>query len=72
MEPEIKIFPTPVSLAEEFAEEFACMINDSAKMNEPFTVALSGGSTPELLFSLIGEGFADKCQLGICSFFLGR
>lgn len=60
MEPEIKIFPSPVSLAEEFASEFAGMVSDSAIRNETFTVALSGGSTPELLYDFLGRRFAEK------------
>lgn len=71
MEPEINIFPTPVILAEEFAKEFARMINDSAIRNEPFTVALSGGSTPELLFDLIGERYAGEVSWQHVHFFWG-
>jgi len=54
----IKIFPTPFDLAEKFAEELVDMINESNQKGKPFTVALSGGSTPELLFSLLGEQYA--------------
>ncbi len=55
----IKIFPSPYDLAMKFAEEMAIMINESAKDNKPFTIALSGGSTPELLFRELAGKFAE-------------
>jgi 6-phosphogluconolactonase len=61
MEKIVKIFPSPDELAEKFAVEMAGMIDDSAKKNKPFTIVLSGGSTPELLFSLLGKKkYADS------------
>jgi len=55
---EIKIFPTPYELAEKFAEEIIYMINESIRKGKQFTIALSGGSTPELFFSLLAERYA--------------
>jgi len=55
---ELKIFQTSYELAESFAEEMISMIGVSAEKGKPFTVALSGGSTPELLFSLLGDQYA--------------
>lgn len=54
----VKIFATPKELAEKFADVMADMIIESAKKKKLFTVALSGGSTPELLFTLLGEKYA--------------
>ncbi len=54
----VKIFPTPYELAEKFAEEMVSMITEANKLGKPFSVALSGGSTPELLFSLLGDHYA--------------
>jgi 6-phosphogluconolactonase len=54
----IKIFPSPYELAERFAEEMVGMIKESANKKKIFTVALSGGSTPELLFTILSENFA--------------
>jgi 6-phosphogluconolactonase len=54
----VKIFPTPKELAETFAGEMAHMIIQSAKKKKLFNVALSGGSTPELLFTVLGENYA--------------
>lgn len=36
------------------------MIKESANKKETFTIALSGGSTPELLFSLLSENYAKS------------
>jgi len=54
----IHIFPTPHELAEKFAEEMISMVKESNEKERPFTVAFSGGSTPELLFSLLGDHYA--------------
>ena len=54
----VKIFPTPEKLAEEFALEIIRSVDESLRKIKPFTLALSGGSTPELLFRLLGEKFA--------------
>ena len=58
----VKIFPTPYELSKEFAEEMVNMIIESAKYSKPFTVALSGGSTPELLFSLLSVAVSVSWQ----------
>jgi len=47
----VRIFRTPYELAEKFAGEMVLMIKQAAEVNMPISVALSGGSTPELLFS---------------------
>jgi 6-phosphogluconolactonase/glucosamine-6-phosphate isomerase/deaminase len=50
MDKAIKIFPTPFELAEKFAETMAVLIAESGKKDIEFCIALSGGSTPELLY----------------------
>lgn len=60
MDNSIKIFSTPFKLAEKFAEEMVKMINISSGIKKTFTIALSGGSTPELLFTQIGNHFAGS------------
>jgi len=65
----IKIFPTPYDLAENFAGEIAKMITESAKMKSYLTIALSGGSTPELLFSLLGDNFSKSTPWEYVHFF---
>ena len=65
----VKIFPAPDELAEKFAEEFISMITESAKKKKPFSVAISGGSTPELLFSLFGDNFSKSAPWKNVHFF---
>jgi 6-phosphogluconolactonase len=58
VESSINIFPTPFELAERFAEELVSMIRESENEGRIFTLALSGGSTPGLLFSVLGDHFS--------------
>lgn len=67
----IKIFPSPYELAKKFAEEMVNMIAGSAKKTKPFTVALSGGSTPELLFTILSENFAESVPWEYVQIFWG-
>lgn len=60
MEWSVKNFPTPYLLAEKFAEDMVGLINESAKRKKPFSVALSGGSTPELLFTRLGDYYSKS------------
>lgn len=71
MDKSVKIFPSPYEMAEKFAEEMVQMINDSAKNSKPFSVALSGGSTPELLFSVLGDHFSRSANWESVHFFWG-
>jgi 6-phosphogluconolactonase len=71
LDKEIKIFPTPYELAEKFAEELVGIIADSAKMKKPVSVALSGGSTPELLFSVLGDHYPNSVPWEYVHFFWG-
>jgi 6-phosphogluconolactonase len=54
---EVKIFSTPEELAINFADDLIGMINESSDKNT-FTIALSGGNSPKLLFPVI----ADRCS----------
>jgi 6-phosphogluconolactonase len=67
----VKIFSTPYLLAERFAEELVTMITGSEKLMPPLTVALSGGSTPELLYSVIGDHFSKSAKWENVQFFWG-
>jgi 6-phosphogluconolactonase len=50
MKPTIKIFETADQLASALADEFQKAVNEQAKLNKNFYVALSGGNTPALFF----------------------
>ena len=71
MNKKVKIFSSPYELAEKFAEELVRRINKTAKNKKPLTVALSGGSTPELLLSILGERFSKSASWEYAHFFWG-
>jgi 6-phosphogluconolactonase len=54
-----KIFPSPQDLAEKFAEDLADRIKKAEKAGSPVTLAISGGKTPLLLFSLLAEKYSS-------------
>ena len=47
------------------------MVAESEKAGSPFTIALSGGSTPELLYSVIGDHFSKSVNWENVHFFWG-
>jgi 6-phosphogluconolactonase len=55
----IKIYPDAEKLAEEFAQEFVLFTTDSAREKGNLSIAFSGGSTPELFFTLLADRFSD-------------
>ncbi len=69
MEALFRIFPTPSELAEAFAEELAGRINNAGKSGLSFTLAVSGGSTPRLLFSVLAEKYCSSVNWGNVKFF---
>jgi len=71
LDKKVKIFPSPYELAEKFAEDLVIMINESAKKRKHLSVALSGGSTPELLFSILSGQFSDSALWEFVHFFWG-
>lgn len=69
MYPVIKIFPTPSKLAESVALEIVNKITESGKAGSPISIALSGGKTPKLLFSVLGDKFAKSVDWNIVHFY---
>jgi len=57
--PTIEILPTPAELFQAAAEEFARVGNTAIAARGRFTVALSGGSTPKSLYSLLAANYPD-------------
>lgn len=51
----IRTFPDPGALAKSFAAELTDRLNILAEHKSLITIALSGGSTPGLLFSILGD-----------------
>jgi 6-phosphogluconolactonase len=56
----VRIFSSPSQLAEDFADELISLIKGSLEIKKTFSIALSGGSTPELLFTVIGDRYATS------------
>jgi 6-phosphogluconolactonase len=53
MASEVCTFPTPAELFQSAAEQFLTLAKDAIQARGKFTVALSGGSTPKNLYSLL-------------------
>lgn len=70
-EPEIKIFASIDELNLFAANEFARIANESIARRGKFTVALSGGSTPKKLYSLLAEDFQNRFDWHKTHFFFG-
>jgi 6-phosphogluconolactonase len=69
LDKEVKIYQSPEELAEVFAAEMVRMIRESEKKMAPFTIALSGGTTPEILFKILGEEYAGTVPWNNVHFF---
>jgi len=69
MERVIKIFPIQKILAESLALDLVNMINENKDSNFPFTIALSGGNTPGLLFSVMANQHRDAVDWNKVHFF---
>lgn len=67
----IKISQTPDELAVDLAREMVEMTGRSALRKKSLSVALSGGSTPKLLYSVLGSKFADLASWKYVHFFWG-
>lgn len=67
----MNIFSSPSILAEKFAKDLINSVNESADKKKPLSVALSGGSTPELLFSLLGDHYSKSAPWEYVHFFWG-
>ncbi|MEM7369604.1 MAG: 6-phosphogluconolactonase [Bacteroidota bacterium] len=62
-----RIFPSPEAVAEAFAERLVQLI----KEQDHLTVALSGGSTPKLLFRLLAEKYRSAVDWSRIHIFWG-
>jgi len=56
----VKIFRTPLELAEAFALDLANLIIEAEKKHLSYTIAFSGGSTPQLFFSVLAEKYGKS------------
>lgn len=67
----IKIYESPEELAEEFAGELAGRFRKAAGSGNIYTVVLSGGNTPAVLYSLMAEKYGDSVDWKLVHFFWG-
>lgn len=67
MNPQLHISKDPVAVALEFAD----MLVTLARQKEKVNVALSGGSTPRLLFDKLASGFKDRIDWHKIHFYWG-
>jgi 6-phosphogluconolactonase len=67
----LKISPDQSQLASDLAGEIASSVNKAAMSGKSFTIALSGGSTPKLLFSELAGKIGEKVKWDIVHFFWG-
>ena len=67
----IKLFSDPAAVASKFAEDFVNWVASVPKEKLPISVALSGGSTPRLLFRIWAEEYANKIDWNRIHFFWG-
>lgn len=68
---EIRIFATPQDLFEAAADQFAGLATEAVREHGRFTVALSGGSTPRSLFSLLAARYQSEVPWKKTFFFWG-
>ncbi len=69
--PPLRVFPRPDDLFEAAAEEFIRSANSAVRQRGSFSVALSGGSTPKALYSLLATRPAGTLPWNEIRFFWG-
>ena len=62
MNPNIHIFETPEDTARAVAELILVEAKERTKQSLPYNIALSGGSTPKLLFTILANEYVHKLQ----------
>ena len=69
MERSVKIYSTPEELAEAVAVKMISSIRDAEKSGIPLKMALSGGNTPKLLFSVIAGKYSFSANWSMAHFY---
>jgi 6-phosphogluconolactonase len=70
-QPEIRILNTPADLFRAAATEFAALASQAVQRSGRFSVALSGGSTPKSLYTLLASDSISKIPWDETYFFFG-
>ncbi len=71
MKQKINIFPAPFEMAEALALELISRINDAGKKGRALNIALSGGNTPGLLYSVLANHFSTAADWRFAHLFWG-
>ncbi|MFK7770406.1 MAG: 6-phosphogluconolactonase [Mariniblastus sp.] len=71
MNPSIKTFADNPAVANAFAKDFVELLKTLTSSQAKVTVALSGGSTPKLLYSILAEEFSEAVDWSRVHFFWG-
>lgn len=71
MHPAVTVFPNGAALAEAAAERFLTLAAEAIAERGRFTVALSGGSTPKVLYTLLADRFPGKLDWSKVHLFWG-
>jgi len=69
--PEIRVFEGPTQLFKAAAAEFASLAQTAVRENDRFAVALSGGSTPKGMYSVLASGVIPNLPWQKTYFFWG-
>jgi|SRR5579862_4474151 len=69
--PELRVSATPDALFHAAATEFATVASQAVKARGTFYVALSGGSTPKALYSVLARDFKESIPWQKVFFFFG-
>lgn len=69
MNPKVHTFENPIETARAVAELIVEGVKEKVKHSQPFNLAISGGSTPKLLFQLLANEYADSIPWFFVRFF---
>ncbi|HKJ81241.1 MAG TPA: 6-phosphogluconolactonase [Ignavibacteriaceae bacterium] len=67
----IKRYKTPLDVAEAFAAELKTITDERSVDGEKINIALSGGSTPKILFNVLSEQYSEKIYWEKIHFYWG-
>ena len=71
MNPFIKKYKTPLEVAEAFAWELKNIMDERRVDGSNVNIALSGGSTPKILFNVLSEEYVERINWEKINFFWG-
>lgn len=71
MKASVRVFESAKDLSVKLADEIVMRIRAAADEERMFSIALSGGSTPELLYSFLGDEFGSEVPWAFVQLFWG-